>query len=126
MVQGCVTYMVGVGAAQIRRDAGIGVEEVEAVDVVGAVDRLHRDAFRREPWGGCSAAAAADIVALERHISKIWHVRHAAPFSCGRKKSNFAAISASLSLAKSPRKLMPNRIGHGTASWNIMRRFGRR
>ncbi len=39
----------GVGAAQIGRDAGVGVEEVEAGGIVGAIDRLHRNAFRGEP-----------------------------------------------------------------------------
>ena len=39
----------GVGAAQERREAGIGVEEVEAGEIVRAVGRLHRDAFGREP-----------------------------------------------------------------------------
>ena len=104
-----------VGAAQIRRDAGIGVEKVEALDVVWAEDRLHRDALGRQPWGG-SRCCRHGHCALERHIGKIWDVRHAAPFSCGRKKSNFAAISASRSFGKSPHKLMPNRLGHGTAS----------
>ena len=43
-----------VGAAQIGRDAGIGVEEVDAGEIVRAVDRLHRNAFRRQPGlGGC-------------------------------------------------------------------------
>src|SRR5262249_44961946 len=44
----------GVGTAQIGRDAGEGVEEVQILDVVGPIDRLHRDAFRREPGSaGC-------------------------------------------------------------------------
>ena len=45
-----------VGAAQERRDAGIGVEEIEAGEVVGAVGRLHRDAFGREPGFATSGA----------------------------------------------------------------------
>src|SRR6185503_3613700 len=32
-----------------RRDAGIGVEEVDALEVVRRVGGLHRDAFRRQP-----------------------------------------------------------------------------
>ena len=43
-----------VGAAQVRRDAGIGVEEIDARKVVRAVGGLDRDAFRREPgFAGC-------------------------------------------------------------------------
>ena len=38
-----------VGPAQIGRDARIGIEEVEARQVVGAVGRFHRDAFGGEP-----------------------------------------------------------------------------
>src|SRR5262249_15047018 len=38
-----------VGAAQIRRDTGIGVEEIEPLEVVGRVGGLYRDAFRGEP-----------------------------------------------------------------------------
>ena len=40
-----------VGAAQIGRDAGIGVEEIEPGDIVLAIGGLHRDAFRRDPVG---------------------------------------------------------------------------
>jgi hypothetical protein len=42
----------GVGTTQIGRDAGEGVEEVEVLDVVGPIEGLHRDAFRREPGSG--------------------------------------------------------------------------
>ena len=51
-----------VGAAQIRRDAGIGVEEVEAGEIVRPVGGLHRDAFRREPGlaaAGCRGGGGA-------------------------------------------------------------------
>ena len=48
-----------VGAAQIRRDAGIGVEEIEPGEIVRAVDRLHRDAFRRQPWPSAQSHRAA-------------------------------------------------------------------
>ena len=41
-----------IGAAQIRRDAGPGVEEVDAGEIGRAVDRLHRNAFGREPGLG--------------------------------------------------------------------------
>src|SRR5262245_30896390 len=39
----------GVGPAQIGRDAGEGVEEVEPLHILRAIDRLHRDALGREP-----------------------------------------------------------------------------
>ena len=45
-----------VGAAQIRRDAGIGIEAVEAGEVVGAVDALDREALRRQPRQAAAAA----------------------------------------------------------------------
>ena len=38
-----------VGPAQVRRDAGKGVETIEAVEIVGAVGALDRNAFGREP-----------------------------------------------------------------------------
>ena len=41
-----------VGAAQVGRDAGISVEEIEAGAVIRTVDRLDRNAFGREP-GAC-------------------------------------------------------------------------
>ena len=44
-----------VGAAQIRRDAGIAVEAGEAVQVVGAVGGFDRNAFGRQP-GFCATA----------------------------------------------------------------------
>src|SRR5262249_59006589 len=40
-----------IGAAQIRRHAGEGIEEGQTLYVLGPVDRLHRDSFRREPRG---------------------------------------------------------------------------
>ena len=39
----------GVGAAQERRQAGPGAEEIQARDVGGRVERRHRDAFGRRP-----------------------------------------------------------------------------
>ena len=39
----------GVGAAHERRDAGIGVDEAEAVDVRGTIEILHLDALGRQP-----------------------------------------------------------------------------
>ena len=42
-----------VGAAQVGRDPRIGVEEVEARDIVRAVERLHRNALGGEPGRGC-------------------------------------------------------------------------
>ena len=41
-----------VGAAQERRDAGPGVEEIDAFEVGFAVARLDQNAFGREPGGG--------------------------------------------------------------------------
>jgi hypothetical protein len=46
---GLVDVHGGVGAAHEGRQAGIGVEEVEPGAIVGPIDPLHRDAFRREP-----------------------------------------------------------------------------
>ena len=48
----------GVGAAQERRDAGIGVEEVEAGEVGRTIGRLHRDAFGREPGAAAGVGTA--------------------------------------------------------------------
>ena len=45
----------GIGAAQERRDAWIGVETVEVHEVVRPVRRFHRDAFRGQPWGAHGA-----------------------------------------------------------------------
>ncbi len=39
----------GVGAAQIGRDPGEGLEEVDAGEIALAIGRLDRNAFRREP-----------------------------------------------------------------------------
>ena len=39
----------GVGPAHIGRHAGIGVEEVEPLEVIRSVDPLYRNVFRREP-----------------------------------------------------------------------------
>jgi len=52
-----------VGAAQIGRDAGIGVEAIEPVEIGRVIDAVDRDAFGREP-GGDSAAAAAEAAGI--------------------------------------------------------------
>src|ERR1019366_9153098 len=41
-----------VGAAQIGRDAGPGLEEIDAFEIGLAVAGLYEDALRREPWLG--------------------------------------------------------------------------
>src|SRR6185436_10795756 len=66
----------GVGAAQVRGDAGIGVEEVETFHVVRSEHRLHRDAFRRDPGSG-GARRRHRQYAFECNVSKIWDARHA-------------------------------------------------
>ena len=60
----------GVGAAQIGRDAGIGIEEVETLQIVRAVGRLHRNAFRGEPGAG-AAGRRADAGLGEGHGREI-------------------------------------------------------
>ena len=56
---GLVDIHRGVGAAQIGRDAGPGVEEIDAGEIGLAIGRLHRNAFRRQPGGiGCGCGAA--------------------------------------------------------------------
>ena len=44
-----------VGAAQIGRDAGIGVEAIEPVEIGRVIDAVDRDAFGREPRGDSAA-----------------------------------------------------------------------
>ena len=72
----------GVGAAQIGRDAGIGVEEVEALDVVRAIDRLHRDAFGREPGGGRGGGGRNGSFG-KLDLAEIWNLRPSALPQCG-------------------------------------------
>ena len=56
-----------VGAAQIGRDAGPCVEEIEAGDIASAVDRLHRDTLRRQPrLGGRVGCRRGGIVESNR------------------------------------------------------------
>ena len=75
-----------VGAAQIGRDAGIGVEEVEARRSSGAIDRLDRDAFGREPgFGARTFAGGADRGKFKRDVGEIRNLRHAdLAFQSGR------------------------------------------
>src|SRR5260370_34501569 len=46
---GLVDIHGGVGAAQIRRDARPGLEEIDAVEVAFAKARLYENAFGRQP-----------------------------------------------------------------------------
>src|SRR6266436_2624528 len=51
---GLVDIHGGVGAAQIGRDAGPGLEEVDAFEVGFAIAGLYQDALGREPWLGAA------------------------------------------------------------------------
>ena len=50
-----------VGAAQIGRDAGPGVEEVDALEIRLAIAGLYQDALGREPWFGAAAGFAPAV-----------------------------------------------------------------
>ena len=63
-----------VGAAQIGRDAGEGVEEVEALDVASPESRLDRDAFRRQP----AAPPGGGRCGRDRLKSDLGEIRNAA------------------------------------------------
>ena len=71
----------GVGAAQVGRNAGEGVEEVEAGGVGGIVDRLDGDAFRRlvdnriDSRRRCGRACAAGEV----NFREVGEAGHASP-----------------------------------------------
>ncbi len=56
----------GVGAAQERCESRVGIEEIEAGEIVRAIGGLDGDAFRRLPSGAVSAGAAAGASARER------------------------------------------------------------
>jgi len=62
-----------IGAAHVRRDTRHGIEEIEACEVLGAVGRFHRDAFRRlqpsthSPYGHRRTVAGHD----ERRIATV-------------------------------------------------------
>ncbi len=64
-----------VGAAQIGRDAGPGVEEVDALQIGLGVGRLHEDAFGREPRFRF-ALTAGDGGGRECDICKVRYTDH--------------------------------------------------
>ena len=75
-----------VGAAQIGRDAGIGVEEVDAGEIVRAVDGFHRNAFRREPGLG-GGGERRDLAVREIDLREIREYGHLKPrLSCAVHK----------------------------------------
>src|SRR4029077_5461949 len=66
----------GGGTAQIGRDAGERVEKVEPLDVLGSVDRLHRNAFGREPgWSNGGGRRGARRLG-ERDLGEIRNAGH--------------------------------------------------
>src|SRR5262249_6152492 len=59
----------GIGAAQIGRDAGEAVEEIETSGITRAVDRLYCDALRRLPSSRrVGRGEAGALLALEFHV----------------------------------------------------------
>src|SRR5260370_8263670 len=67
---GLIDIHGGVGAAQIRRDAGPGLEEIDALEIGFAVARLYEDALGREPRLG-AAGAPPRSDRLKRDICEI-------------------------------------------------------
>ena len=72
--------------AQIGRLAGIGVEEIETLEVVFAVDRLYGDRFRRHPRRGRTVAGGNRRIG-EVDAGEIRDLSHLAPrISCAACK----------------------------------------
>ena len=86
-----------VGAAQIRRDARIGVEEVEALHVVRPVGRLHRNAFGGEPGrrAGCGIVPAVAVAKSTDAKFGIWVIA-----ALPRRRNLFVRTIISRSAAK--------------------------
>src|ERR1700712_5527753 len=72
---GLVDIHGGVGAAQVRRDARPGLEEVDALQVGFVVAGLYLDAFGREPWFGIAAGFSRRNF-LERDIREVRYACH--------------------------------------------------
>ncbi|MGY2804836.1 hypothetical protein ACVIHF_001566 [Bradyrhizobium sp. USDA 4506] len=64
-----------VGAAQIGRDAGPGLEEVDAFEIGLAIDGLHRDALGRQPRLGARSRGRTGH-GLEGDIGEIGNAGH--------------------------------------------------
>ncbi len=65
----------GIGAAQIRRDARPGFEEIDAFEIGLAVARLYQDSFRREPRFGAAGRRRGGGL-FEGDIRKIRYAAH--------------------------------------------------
>src|SRR5713226_5426339 len=72
---GLVDIHGGVGAAQIRRDARPGLEEVDAVEVGLAIAGLYEDALGREPRLGVTGGLCARGV-FKSDIRKVRYAAH--------------------------------------------------
>ena len=96
----------GVGAAHIGRHAGIGVEEVEPLQVLRAVDRLHRDALRGEPRIGGALGGGGPRFG-EGNRGEIRDAGHGgSPHSSGRRnRPNHENWATTLTGPMPPRKV---------------------
>ena len=63
-----------VGAAQIRRDAGIAVEGLDAVEIGGAVMAFDRNGFRRLPR--CGGAGRSGSYVGKSQLRKVRDLAH--------------------------------------------------
>src|SRR5262249_14451648 len=78
-----------VGAAQIRRDARPGIEEVDVLEVSLAIGGLDRNAFRREPRF-CGAGGRLGGDRLEGDVGEIRNAAH------GRRSFNSIILLSQL------------------------------
>src|SRR4029453_3700228 len=72
---GLVDIHGGVGAAQIRRDARPGVEEVDAFEMGFAIAGFYRDAFGREPGLG-GAVRFGESGVFKGDLRKVRYAAH--------------------------------------------------
>src|SRR5712691_6903638 len=72
---GLVDIHGGVGAAQVRRDAGPGLQEIDAFEIGFAIAGFYQNAFGREPRLG-AAGRRSRSDGCERDISEIGNAGH--------------------------------------------------
>ncbi len=80
-----------VGAAQIGRDAGPGLEEVDAFEIGFAIAGLYQDALGREPRLGAAGRSDAGSL-LKGDIRKVRYAAHGVHLSTGGPRGSLPLI----------------------------------
>ena len=98
---GLVDIHRGVGAAQIGRDAGPGLQEIDAFEVAFRIAWLDQDALGREPGFGAAGGSHAGSL-LKGNIRKVRYAAHGVHHNTGDPRGSLPLIMVRMLVVDDP------------------------